>query len=308
MIRIIEPEHYCEEAIKVYSSLGEVSLGHEVKLDEATKVIVIRLNYYIGSSFLESYPNLETIISPTTGVNHVDVELVRRKKIRLITLRDVADKLSIIKSTSEHTLMMAIAINRCFGLYMYNYKVGGAPKIAMRDSLRGKELSHQNLGILGFGRIGKHVYEMGNLIWKKVKVWDIDDEALNQFDTRNVAQNLQELFEFADTLCICINYTEKNIGFVGKDLLKSMKKGSCIVNTSRGEVIDEKLVIEMLKNGHLYGYATDVISKELNQNEHVITSSLDSPLNLLYTPHVGGCTKEAMETTELILSKYFSKI
>ena len=85
-----------------------------------------------------------------------------------------------------------------------------------------------------------------------------------------------------------------------------MKKGSSIVNTSRGEIIDEKEVITMLKSGDLFGYATDVLSEELEVANNMITG-LDCPLNILYTPHIGGCTKEAMQTTEVLLAKYYSQ-
>ena len=247
MIRIIEPDNYSEEAIEIYRRLGKVNYNHATGQDIQTKVIVIRLNHYIGSEMISAYPNLETIISPTTGFNHIDVELIKKKNIRLITLKDIPDKLSIIRSTSEHTLMMAIAINRKFGLYMHSYKYGNTPGVSMRDSLRGKELSHQNLGILGYGRIGRHVYEMSQSIWKRVKVWDINKEIMKQCNPADIERSAHELFMFADTLCICINYSEQNKGYVGKELLKNMKKGSSIVNTSRGEIIDEKEVITMLK-------------------------------------------------------------
>ena len=85
-----------------------------------------------------------------------------------------------------------------------------------------------------------------------------------------------------------------------------MKKGSSIVNTSR-EIIDEKEVITMLKSGDLFGYATDVLSEELEVANNMITTTLDCPLNILYTPHIGGCTKEAMQTTEVLLAKYYSQ-
>ena len=87
MIRIIEPDNYSEEAIEIYRRLGKVHYNHATGQDIQTKVIVIRLNHYIGSEMISAYPNLEAVISPTTGFNHVDVELIKKKNINHYTQR-----------------------------------------------------------------------------------------------------------------------------------------------------------------------------------------------------------------------------
>ena len=89
-----------------------------------------------------------------------------------------------------------------------------------------------------------------------------------------------------------------------------MPRGTCLVNTSRGEVVNEQAVVDALVSGHLGGYATDVLTDEdfttLHSNPLWIIASQGH--NVLITPHIGGCTINAMHATELIMARSFAEL
>ena len=101
MIRIIEPENYSLEAIRQYEQIDAISYGMASEADFDCTTIVIRINYNINSSFLDLFPNLKYIVSPTTGLTHIDLEELDRRNITLRCLRDVPDEILDITSTSE---------------------------------------------------------------------------------------------------------------------------------------------------------------------------------------------------------------
>ena len=115
MIRIIEPENYSLEAIRQYEQIDAISYGMASEADFDCTTIVIRINYNINSSFLDLFPNLKYIVSPTTGLTHIDLKELDRRNITLRCLRDVPDEILDITSTSEMALGLAIMINRRLG-------------------------------------------------------------------------------------------------------------------------------------------------------------------------------------------------
>lgn len=304
MIRILEPLDYSEKSLILYRQIGDVSFGPALDIDEQCKVLVVRINYYLDRSLLANYPNLKLIVSPTTGCNHYDINYLRLAKIKVFNLKNVPDKLASIKSTTEHTLMLAIAINRNIGLLMHDYRINGPRLVSTRDLYRGNELSTKRLGILGFGRIGSQLFEMAIPIWKDVLTWDIDPLKIQNLPAKYRARGPKELFRSSDTVCLCINYSPSNLNFVNKSVLDQLHEKACVVNTSRGEVLDEHEIINRFESNAFGGYATDVISDELAIKNHLVIQSLDKPFNILYTPHIGGCTLDAMHFTEEIMAEY----
>lgn len=305
MIRILEHEDYSEAAISIYKSLGNVTFGYPESVDEVSRVLVVRLGHYIGNQILRKMPNLRAVVTPTTGLNHIDEEALSKQSIHLLYLGDVRDKIISITSTPEHSLLLILGINRRLGLFMNDCSSGsGIPTYSQRERYKGKELSEQTLGILGTGRVGKRLISLSRSLFKEVVAWDIDREALKDLDVE-IARDVQDLFGRSDSLCICIDYRPENVAFVSDSLMRLMPEAGCLVNTSRGEVVDEKAVLTHLRSGRLFGYATDVLSKEQSADlsESSILKGCGEKLNLLVTPHIGGCTSSAMKKTEAIMAE-----
>ena len=147
----------------------------------------------------------------------------------------------------------------------------------------GKQIKGSTIGIIGYGRLGKimenfcRAFEM-NVI--------IHDPYLG-------FENLDELLKSSDVISLHVHVTEETRDMVSKSFLSKMKKNSYLINTSRGELVDENAIIESMELGHLMAYATDVIRDEFGNKESsklVEYSKLNN--NVIITPHVGGMTWE----------------
>lgn len=307
MFRILEPKEYSSEAISIYRLMGPVAFGYPDSVDDVSRVLVVRLGYYIGCEILRLMPKLRAVISPTTGLNHLDTKALEGKSIKVLYLGDVRDRIEEITSTPEHTLLLALGINRRMGVFMHDCtSQSRLPTFYQRDQYKGKEVSEQTLGILGAGRIGRRLISLSRSVFHKVITWDKDEHALlglEEYRTRDVEQ----LFRQSNTLCICIDYRIENRGFVSDSLLSFLPEGSCLINTSRGEVVDERAVLSDLRSHRLFGYATDVLSEEQSTDpaDSPVIRAFNEGLNVLVTPHIGGCTSTAMEKTEIIMAEKF---
>lgn len=197
---------------------------------------------------------VKAILTPSTGTNHVDVSCVPVYDISRSKI------LKEIYSTAEHNLYLCLQIVR---------KV--PPILELRDC---------TLGIMGYGRLGKMLKRMTKNIFKEVLTMD-----LNYID--------EGFFEKTDMLSININLTPDNEDIVGKDFISQFKKDIFIINTSRGEVVNELEIIQQINLGKVKGYATDVIKNEHSPTKSFLTI-IDHP-KILITPHVGGTALSAQE-------------
>ena len=115
-ILILESRGYNPDAIKVYSKIGSVKSFKDRKAESDIKrsvsTIVCRLGYHLNSKFLSSFPNLEYIVSPTTGLNHIDLDYCESHGILIVSLKGETRFLDSIRSTSEHTVSLMLALVR----------------------------------------------------------------------------------------------------------------------------------------------------------------------------------------------------
>ena len=254
------------------------------KIIDITSIKKEEINYFKGIDFLFAAPNylnysieehhikdtnLKGILSPSTGINHINV-----KSIPVINIKK--DKvLESITSTAEHNLYLMLSI--------------------LRQTKNIQELSELNLGILGYGRLGKILHNICKPIFKKISICDIDYMHEN-------------FFEDTDILSINIDLTEKNINFVNKKYIDKFNKKLFIINTARGEVVNEDELLDQIYEGKVLGYATDVIKEEYSGKATNI--KITSDYRIIRTPHIGGTALQAQEkaykrTLEKLLSYEF---
>ena len=105
---------------------------------------------------------------------------------------------------------------------------------------------------------------------------------------------LSELLDKSDVVFLHTHVTEETRGMVDEEFLSYMKEGSYLINTARGELVDEEAIIESIKCGHLKGYGTDVIKDEFGNrpNSKLVEFSINPNNNVIITPHIGGMTIE----------------
>ena len=155
------------------------------------------------------------------------------------------------------------------------------------------EVRSKNLGIIGYGHIGSQVSILAEAMGMNVFYYDIEKKL--SIGKATVCNTLEELFQISDAITLHVPETELTANMISAQQIAQMKKGSLLINASRGSVVDYVPVAEALKNGHLAGAAADVFPKEPASNNEEFVSVLQEFDNVILTPHIGGSTSEAQE-------------
>ncbi len=237
--------------------------------------------YKIDKEIIDHFSNLKHIISPSTGTNHIDVNYCKEKGIKVHCLLDNREFLNTISSSAEFTFLLMMSLIRKLPLSINTTKIGYWRQI--EDLLRGKELEHKKVSIIGFGRIGK----------KLKKYCESFNMYVYTHDKDNNKERLDYLLSISDIVFCCLNLTDETKDFFNKDLFNKMKQNSYFINTSRGEIVNEDDLINALETKKLYGAAVDVVNNETNYKQNKLIEYSKFNPNLIVTPHIAGLSYES---------------
>ncbi|HMR88663.1 MAG TPA: D-isomer specific 2-hydroxyacid dehydrogenase family protein [Saprospiraceae bacterium] len=259
-----------------------------------------RLGCKIDNNVLDKQSKCKYLVTPVTGIDHIDEVLCKELGVNIICLRGEYEFLKSIRATAEHTIGLTFALFRNLADAIDHTKKG----IWNRDEFRGRELYNKNVGIIGFGRLGVIVAGYFKAFGCNVGFYDIlekEDTAYKKYDS------LETLLEQSDIVSIHVNYNEINHHFFGANHFEKMKKNAIFINTSRGGLVDEEAMLMALESRKISGAALDVLQGEPDiVNNKLIKYSNQSP-NLIITPHIGGNTFESFEKTETFIFEKLMK-
>lgn len=281
-------------------TLADLDLAELGRALPHVDVLWVRLRNRVSGALMEAAPRLKLIATPTTGLNHIDVKHAQRRGIEVISLRGASEFLSKVRATAEHTIALILSLIRNVPGAVGHVQRGGWN----RDLFQGRELYGKTAGVVGYGRLGRLVAHYLRAFDMRVLTADpnVSQSALEE-GIQLVP--LMQLLRESDLVTLHVNLCKETKAFFGWPQFEAMKPGAWFINTARGELVDEKAFLETLKSGALAGAAVDVIC---NESATVATSN---PLalyarehrNLVITPHLGGCTTESMEKTEIYLAQ-----
>lgn len=310
LILITEPEQYSRKALDIYESVGRVMMGLQDgrgNVDRADVfALVVRLGHNLNPGFLAPFKNLKYIISPTTGITHIDTRYCDDRNIRILTLKGEVSFLDSVTATSELTIGLILSLVR-------NIPAARRDVIENlrwdRDPFKGRELNSLRLGLLGLGRLGRQTARFAKAFGMAVNAHDpnVPDSAFSELGVDRIP-TIIELFRLSNILSVHVAYSPENRRIIGETELNALPKGAYLINTSRGEIIDEKALLAALKSGRLAGAALDVLDGEneiLNLGEHPLIKYARGKDNLIITPHIGGCARDSMERTEIFMAGKF---
>ena len=304
IIQISEPKDYSTEAINIYSKFAQVIQGDLSDLEKMEVIaVVIRLGQTIDQSWIDKYPKLKFVISPTTGLSHFDTAYCKKKGIRIFSLQDCQEKLSEISATAELTLGLIICLARHIPSALSHVK----EEKWERDLFKGTQLYGKTLGILGLGRLGSKVASYAATMGMKILAFDSDLEQPNFIKLGLKREEFNVVLKSSDIITLHANETADNKNLIDQTAISEMKRGVLLINTSRGSLVDEDAILENLINGHVGGFATDVLATEHQKKQSKLIEASKTLQNLLITPHIGGCTSDSMHQTELIIARHFEK-
>ncbi|MGD8261743.1 MAG: NAD(P)-dependent oxidoreductase [Desulfobacterales bacterium] len=300
-----EPSGYSAEAHALLSQVGipvEKEMTRAELLQELPKydVLIVRLGHQVDREVIEAGLNLKAIVSATTGLDHIDVESAQARSISVLSLKGETDYLRDIRATAEHTWALLLGLLRRLVPAALAARSGNWN----RDAFRGRELQDQDIGIVGLGRIGKMIVRYGQVFGMGVGAFD--PYTREWTDGVWQASTLEQLLASSTVLTLHVPLNNETRGMIGPTELQQLPRGAVLINTSRGQLIDETALVKSLENGHLAGAALDVIADERNSDRLQKSPLLDYAKkfdNLLITPHIGGATYESMAKTEIFMAR-----
>ncbi|MFQ5800706.1 MAG: phosphoglycerate dehydrogenase, partial [Candidatus Hydrothermarchaeales archaeon] len=277
-----------EEKIEVDEAVGASPEELTKKLAEADAVMV-RSRPKLPREILEHAKKLKVIGRAGVGVDNIDVDFATKSGIIVVNAPEASTT-----TVAEHTFGMILALARKLPQAVANVKSGRWDK----KRFMGTEVRGKTLGIIGIGRIGSRVAEMGKAFGMEVVAFDpyISSEMAKKKGIELV--EFDELLKSSDFVTLHIPKTEKTTGLIGKKEFASMKASAYLINCSRGGIVDEKALYDALKDGVVAGAALDVFEKEPPEGSPLLTLE-----NFITTPHLGASTQEAQENASVITAK-----
>ena len=243
--------------------------------------IILTNKVVLKAPQFDALPKCKYIGVLATGYNVVDVEEAKKRGI-------VVTNIPSYSSDSVSQLVFAFILNFATHVQEHNEEVHNGKWCNSRHfcyhSFPLQEIKGKNLGVAGLGDIGSKVAKIGEAFGMKVIFYNRSKKNLEGFKQ----VDKETLLATSDFLSLCLPLSEDTLNFIDEDSLKKVKKGVFIINTGRGQLVDENAITSALKNGKVAGYATDVLSKEPAEKDNPLLAS-----NAVITPHIAWQTYDA---------------
>ena len=259
-------------------------------------------NFILGEDVLK-LSNIKVINTISTGTNHIDSDYCKNNNIKIWSLKKDYELIEDIPSTSELAFGLMMSLMRNIPKSFHSVRDGNWDY----EPYVGHQIKGKTIGVIGYGRLGKIMCRLFDG-WGTGEVL-INDPYVSEIDPCEKKVELNTLLEESDVIFLHTHVTDETRGMVDEEFLSYMKEGSYLINTARGELVDEEAIIESIKVGHLKGYGTDVIKDEFGdiQNSKLVEFSMNPNNNVVITPHIGGMTIEGQTKAYLWAANKFKK-
>jgi len=289
--------YFLENGYTNIECLKEALSGAELdnKLHDV-HIVGIRSRTELRKVNLEKAPKLFTIGCFSIGTNQVDTWDAKMLGIPVFNA-----PFSNTRSVAEMVIAECIMLMR--GIPERNALAHN--RIWMKSLNNSVEVRGKILGIVGYGHIGSQVSILAEALGMQIYYYDIEKK-LSLGNAKPVA-TLNDLLKIADTVTIHVPSTELTRNMISKQQIPIMKHGACLINSSRGDVVDYKAIAEGLRSGQLAGVAADVFPEEPASNDEPFVNDLQEFNNVILTPHIGGSTLEAQANIGLEVAEKLVK-
>ena len=252
-------------------------------------VLIMRVDPAINKTILDAAHNLKVIGVCSVGLNHIDMDTAKAKGIQVFNAPGMN-----ANAVAELTISKMLDLSRHTIPANYDVKVN---KNWDKYKFVGRELRGKTLGILGFGRIGQRVGELGRAFRMNVVAYDPYLPAHVFEEQHAQSLSIRDVLRVSDFVSIHMPLTPETQNLFNARSIAIMKPDAVVLNMSRGGIVNEQDMYEALKEGRLGGYAADVMANELSTSSLDGSTACDSPLfecdNFVVSPHLGAQTVDA---------------
>jgi D-3-phosphoglycerate dehydrogenase len=265
----------------VKGALAEAELAQRVR---DVHVLGIRSKTQITPGVLDEARRLLTVGAFCIGTNQIALAHASRSGVPVFNA-----PFSNTRSVAELILAEVVILARQVGDRSREVHQGQWRKVATGSH----EVRGHTLGIVGYGHIGSQIGVLAEAFGMRVVFFDISAK-LPMGNNRALAR-LEDVLEISDFVTLHVPETPQTKFMIGAEQLARMKPGACLLNASRGTVVQLDALADAIKRGHIGGAAVDVYPDEPEANGDGFASPLRGLPNVILTPHIGGSTEEAQE-------------
>ena len=283
-MKILVCDKLDKRVIKELSDLGSVvDISNKEKKSLIDKeivdasIVVIRSSTVISKDLIESAKKLKIIARAGVGVDNIDIDAATNSNIYVVN-----SPLSNAISAAELTVGLILAVAR----NIVSANLSMKKSEWKRSDFMGLELFEKDLGLIGFGRVGKLVAERMNAFGVNVGIYDPYISSIEGSFTRY--KSLDDLLRSSDIVSLHLTKTPETIDLISKEKLDLLKKDAIFVNTSRGGIVNEEALLKKMEKKEIYGFGLDVYSTEPPEYSNNLLNTKGTIL-----PHLGASTVEA---------------
>lgn len=294
-----------ENAFKGYHVVFREDSLTEETVSEIRDATIVSFFVYSRATqeILSMLPYLKMIATRSVGTDHIDLSYCKEKGITVFNIPVYG-----IDTIAEHTFALILSLSRKIIQSVENTRKGNFDL----TNLRGLELAHKTLGVVGAGHIGKKVIEIARAFGMNILIFSHhkDEEFLGKKDIKFV--DLNELLSCSDVISLHIPLVPETTHIINSSNINLIKRGSLLINTARGGLIETQAILDGLEKGILSGVGLDVLEGEcfIREERELLstkflekcdlkTQLLDHMLlnreDVLVTPHNAFNSKEALE-------------
>jgi D-3-phosphoglycerate dehydrogenase / 2-oxoglutarate reductase len=304
----IEPERFSEENRESLESLGDTHYK-ECKNQEdviaalgasSYEALFCKIGIMLDKSVFGASPSLKYIITPTTGLTHIDLEEAGKRNIRVISLKGDLDVLRTVTSTAELAFGLAIAAARKI-VEAHDHVMSGKWD---KGRFVGPDLRGRTFGILGFGRLGQMVAGYALAFQMTVLACDNNNDVFNNAVSRIKPSTFDGVLERSDFISLHLPLEVSTHKIISREKVEKIKPGAILINTARGELVDESAVVAGLRSGRIRMYASDVLTGDGAWDQKIPEGfppiyeyAKEGHGNVILTPHMGGLGQDSINRT-----------
>jgi len=290
-VKLLKESRIVEQVV-VYKKDQPIPQKELLKNIKDVDAVISFLTNKFDRLVIDQMPKCKIIANYAVGFNNIDIEYAKKKNIIVTNTPDV-----LTDSTADLAVALALACSRRIinaEKFMRAGKFKGwKPKLFI-----GMELRNKIFGIIGAGRIGTAVAQRVYPFGAKIIYFSNNINHMLEKKTNAKRVSLNGLLKKSDFVSIHLPLTNKTYHFLDKEKLKLLKKSCILINTARGEIVDEKELIKILKTHKIFAAGLDVFENESQINHELL--KLD---NAVLLPHIGSATIEARTKMALLAAK-----
>ena len=262
----------------VKTSLDETALIEKIK---GVHVLGIRSKTQLTQKVLDAADKLMAVGAFCIGTTQIDLEACKKKGVVVFNAPYRNQRSAVELAIGEIIMLMRSIFPRSTEIHQGQWN---------KTAANSREVRGKNLGIIGYGNIGKQLSVLAEAMGMHVYFYDVNDQL--SIGNATKCDHLNELLGLSDVVSLHIDDNKANKDFFNKAAFDAMKHGALLVNLSRGFVVNIEALVSALKSGQIGGAAVDVYPEEPISNGAFVTA-LQGMENVILTPHIGGSTEEA---------------